>query len=212
MSIPFIDNNGNLISNNSIIAPNQSYNVNGWGNYVHNGNQWNMVLNNEWQNTLGKSELFNSLNPADQQGLSNYLAQSGIDPLKASMNDINNVTKQYMARQGNAGSNNGLGLFGTDQNGNKTFMGGTGLNWAGFGLQAGLGLYGAYQQNKQLGLAKQAFEEQRALQRANYKMQAKSYNNSLRNQQSGRGYVGMSGASKRTLGQEYNSRKAEETY
>ena len=66
--------------------------------------------------------------------------------------------------------------------------------------------------HKQTKLAQQAFEEQKALQRANYKMQAKSFNNSLRNQQSGRGFVGMSGSAKRTLGREYDARKAEETY
>lgn len=101
---------------------------------------------------------------------------------------------------------------GTDQFGNKTFAGGTGLQLAGFGANLGLGLWGAYQQHKQTKLAQQAFEEQKALQRANYKMQAKSFNNSLRNQQSGRGFVGMSGSAKHTLGREYDARKAEETY
>ena len=101
---------------------------------------------------------------------------------------------------------------GIDKNGNTTWGGGTGLQWLGFGAQMGMGLWGAYQQHKQLKLAQQAFEEQKALQRANFKMQAKSYNNSLRNQQSGRGYVGMSADAVRTLGQEYNNRKADETY
>lgn len=125
-----------------------------------------------------------------------------------------NARSQVQAAMNGNGTNSG-GLFGgtsTDQFGNKTFAGGTGLQWVGFGANLGLGLWGAYQQHKQTKLAQQAFEEQKALQRANYKMQAKSFNNSLRNQQSGRGFVGMSGSAKRTLGREYDARKAEETY
>lgn len=128
--------------------------------------------------------------------------------------DMNARSQVQAAMNGNGTTGNG-GLFGgtgTDQFGNKTFAGGTGLQWAGFGANLGLGLWGAYQQHKQTKLAQQAFEEQKALQRANYKMQAKSFNNSLRNQQSGRGFVGMSGSAKRTLGREYDARKAEETY
>lgn len=99
-----------------------------------------------------------------------------------------------------------------DTFGNKVFAGGTGLNWLGGVAQIGLGIWNAYNQGKQLKLAKQAFEEQKALQRANYRNQARAYNNNLRNQQSGRGYVGMSGSAARVLGQEYDARKANETY
>lgn len=126
--------------------------------------------------------------------------------------DVAKQTYLNGIKDGSINANGSASWFGKDQNGNTTFMGGTGLQWLGGAAQLGMGLWGAYQQNKQLKLAQQAFEEQKALQRANFKMQAKSYNNSLRNQQSGRGYVGMSGSAVRTLGQEYDRRKADETY
>lgn len=111
----------------------------------------------------------------------------------------------------NASSNDWLSK-GTDQYGNTTWGGGTAMDWGKLGLGTAMGIWGAYQQHKGLKLAQQNFEEQKALNHANFKMQAKSYNNSLRNQQSGRGYVGMSGSAKRQLGREYDARRAEETY
>lgn len=118
----------------------------------------------------------------------------------------------------NTGTNNSGGFLsnlfsqGTDQYGNTTFGGGTGLQWLGAGLQGLTGLYGLYNGHQALKLARQNFAEQKALNHANYKMQAQSYNNSLRNQQSGRGYIGMSGSAMRTLGKEYKDKRAEETY
>lgn len=88
----------------------------------------------------------------------------------------------------------------------------TGLDWANFGLSAVSNLYGMYQSHKNYKLNKANFEEQKALNRANYMNQAKAFNNTLRNQQSGRSFEGMSGASTRALGREYNTRKANETY
>lgn len=216
MSIPYIDNNGNLISNNSIISPtNQSFAINNWGNYVHDGNQWNMVLNNNWNNSLNQNDVFKGMNLGQQQGFGSFLAKQNIDPLKVNNAQLSDLGRQYLAGEGKGLGQTGASSlfgFGKDANGNTTFAGGTGLQWLGGAAQLGMGLWGAYQQNKQLKLAQQAFEEQRALQRANFKMQAKSYNNSLRNQQSGRGYVGMSGSAARTLGRDYDSRKADETY
>lgn len=132
---------------------------------------------------------------------------------------MNNNPQDTIAMVNGIGSNTGNGnwfsnLFGTsqDKNGSTLYGGATGLQWIGAGLGALNSLYGMYQGNKQLKLAKENFEEQKALSRANYAMQAKAYNNNLRNQQSGRGYIGMSGAAKRTLGDEYERRKASETY
>lgn len=99
-----------------------------------------------------------------------------------------------------------------DQYGNSLFHGATGFEWAKAGLGAAMGLYGIYQGNKQLKLAKDNFEEQKALSRANYAMQAKAYNNNLRNQQSGRSFGGMSGSAKRMLGEEYERRRANGSY
>lgn len=178
--------------------------------------------NNTLLSNLGKTDIWSKLSPEQQQYVANNFigGQSGNYLQTVSQNQLNTDLNNFASRsfgadlKGNGASNSG-GLFGgtgTDQFGNRTFMGGTGLQWAGFGANLGLGLWGAYQQHKQTKLAQQAFEEQKALQRANYKMQAKSFNNSLRNQQSGRGFVGMSGSAKRTLGREYDARKAEETY
>lgn len=170
---------------------------------------------------LGSTNTWGMLSPEQQQyALNNYVGGLSSDYLRTVSKDQFTTDFDNYARQTfgsnlkSSNSNNGsvFGSTGTDQYGNNTFMGGTGLQWAGFGANLGLGLWGAYQQHQQTKLAQQAFEEQKALQRANYKMQAKSYNNSLRNQQSGRGFVGMSGSAKRTLGREYASRKAEETY
>lgn len=110
------------------------------------------------------------------------------------------------------GSGNSLFSWGQDKYGNNTFAGGTGLQWLGAGVGIASSLYGMYQANKQMKLAQQNFDEQKRLNHANYRMQAKSYNNSLRNQQSGRSYIGMSGSAKAALGKEYNTRKADEDY
>lgn len=183
---------GTVTNNNSWFGPSTTIDISG---------------NQTLQNNLGKYTGFNSLSDAGQQRALQALGMQGENFLKTA------TPEQLRSVVNGAGGlgNNSFG-WGTDQFGNSTFAGGTGLQWAGFGANLGLGLWSAYQQHKQTKLAQQAFEEQKALQRANFKMQAKSYNNSLRNQQSGRGFVGMSGSAKRTLGREYDARKAEETY
>ena len=183
---------GTVTNNNSWFSPSTTIDISG---------------NQTLQNNLSKYTGFNTFSDAAQQRALQALGMQGENFLKTA------TPEQLRSVVNGAGGlgNNSFG-WGTDQFGNSTFAGGTGLQWAGFGANLGLGLWGAYQQHKQTKLAQQAFEEQKALQRANFKMQAKSYNNSLRNQQSGRGFVGMSGSAKRTLGREYDSRKAEETY
>lgn len=173
------------LGNNGLKVGND-FNDAGWMNFLQQQNQ--LSLNDKGNAVLGSA----------------FQNQQAYDALK--------LQYQNGLKNGTISANGSTTLNGTDQFGNRTFMGGTGLQWAGFGANLGLGLWGAYQQHKQTKLAQQAFEEQKALQRANYKMQAKSFNNSLRNQQSGRGFVGMSGSAKRTLGREYDARKAEETY
>lgn len=173
------------LGNNGLKVGND-FNDAGWMNFLQQQNQ--LSLNDKGNAVLGSA----------------FQNQQAYDALK--------LQYQNGLKNGTINANGSTTLNGTDQFGNRTFMGGTGLQWAGFGANLGLGLWGAYQQHKQTKLAQQAFEEQKALQRANYKMQAKSFNNSLRNQQSGRGFVGMSGSAKRTLGREYDARKAEETY
>jgi len=101
---------------------------------------------------------------------------------------------------------------GINANGQSTWLGGTGFDWAGLGLNTAFGLFNAYQGYQMNKLAKAQFEDQRKLNHANYRMQAKAFNNNLRNQQSGRGYIGMNGSAKRILGAEYQSRKADDDY
>lgn len=81
-----------------------------------------------------------------------------------------------------------------------------------FAIGAGIQGFNMYQQHKANKLAKQQFEEMKALNRANYRNSAKAFNNSLRNQQSGRSFGGMDGMAKSQLGREYNARKVEENY
>lgn len=102
--------------------------------------------------------------------------------------------------------------WGINADGQKTFLGGTGYQWAGVGLNTAFGLFNAYQSYQSQKLAREQFEDQKRLNHANYRMQASAFNNNLRNQQSGRGYIGMSGTAKRTLGAEYQTRKAENDY
>lgn len=207
MAVPIIWNgtDANNLAFNNNIGRNWNNGFGLWGDTQTFGFQNNSPIFNDLQSKYGWSaDEVNYLKSNPQ--LQNQLFQNGTFTLNngnvIKAGDMNARSQVQAAMNGN----------GTDQFGNKTFAGGTGLQWAGFGANLGFGLWGAYQQHKQTKLAQQAFEEQKALQRANYKMQAKSFNNSLRNQQSGRGFVGMSGSAKRTLGREYDARKAEETY
>lgn len=218
MAVPIIWNgtDANNLAFNNNIGRNWDNGFGLWGNTQTFGFQNNSPIFNDLQGKYGWSaDEVNYLKSNPQ--LQNQLFQNGTFTLNngnvIKAGDMNARSQVQAAMNGNGTTGGGLfGGTGTDQFGNKTFAGGTGLQWAGFGANLGLGLWGAYQQHKQTKLAQQAFEEQKALQRANYKMQAKSFNNSLRNQQSGRGFVGMSGSAKRTLGREYDARKAEETY
>ena len=218
MAVPIIWNgtDANNLAFNNNIGRNWDNGFGLWGDTQTFGFQNNSPIFNDLQGKYGWSaDEVNYLKSNPQ--LQNQLFQNGTFSLNngnvIKAGDMNARSQVQAAMNGNGTTGSGLfGGTGTDQFGNKTFMGGTGLQWAGFGANLGLGLWGAYQQHKQTKLAQQAFEEQKALQRANYKMQAKSFNNSLRNQQSGRGFVGMSGSAKRTLGREYDARKAEETY
>lgn len=218
MAVPIVWNgtDANNLAFNNYIGRNPSNGFGLWGDTQTYGFQFNSPIFSDLQSKYGwTADEVKYLQNNPQ--LQNQLFQNGTFQFNNGnviKNGDMNARSQVQAAMNGNGTNSG-GLFGgssTDQFGNKTFAGGTGLQWAGFGANLGLGLWGAYQQHKQTKLAQQAFEEQKALQRANYKMQAKSFNNSLRNQQSGRGFVGMSGSAKRTLGREYDARKAEETY
>lgn len=65
---------------------------------------------------------------------------------------------------------------------------------------------------KQQKLAKQNQREALALQRANYRNQAKAMNSQYRDQMSGRGTSVMSRGARESLGREYANRKVNESY
>lgn len=133
---------------------------------------------------------------------SNFAKQSGFGDKYGSISDIMNDSSLSDKAKENI-----LGSYNQFQNSQVT--------WGDVG-KFGLGLattgWNMYNQHKALKMQKEAFNETRAMNRANYAMQAKAYNNNLRNQQSGRSFNGMSGSAKLALGREYNSRKANETY
>lgn len=143
-------------------------------------------------------------------------------PVDANIQDIvanrmanpNYQFNNYAGKGNNFGFNNDKDLFskGMNSEGQTTWGGATGFQWAGAGIQTAFGLFNAYQAYQANKLAKAQFEDQKRLNHANYQMQAKAYNNNLRNQQSGRGYIGMSGSAKRALGAEYKTRAAAEDY
>lgn len=141
--------------------------------------------------------------------------QSTVNP---ATNTVNPATTNINGTPYTAVGQNGAmvatdGSFkGINANGQSTWLGGTGFDWAGLGLNTAFGLFNAYQGYQMNKLAKAQFEDQRKLNHANYRMQAKAFNNNLRNQQSGRGYIGMNGSTKRALGAEYQSRKADDDY
>lgn len=113
---------------------------------------------------------------------------------------------------GNRTSSGELFGYGKNADGQTVWGGATGAQWAGLGLQTAFGAFNAYQAYKSQKLAKEQWEDQKRLNHANYQNQAKSFNNSMRNQMSGRGYIGMTSQAKQTLGKEYNTRKAKEDY
>lgn len=86
------------------------------------------------------------------------------------------------------------------------------FNAIGTGIQALTSLYGIYNAHQQLGLAKKAFAEQSALNRANFRNQARTLNSQYRDQASGRGHVGMNSQARSSLGRTYQERKVDETY
>ena len=81
---------------------------------------------------------------------------------------------------------------------------------AGIGAIVGLGnLWSGYQQTK---LMKANFEEQKALNRANFTNQAKQINNAYRDQASGRGTTVMSDSARQSLGDNARKRFVSESY
>ena len=170
----------------------------GWWDKMMGNQSYSIANNAQYASNLNNHLNFNNLDYGSQQAILSGFQNMGQEWLKT-------ATPEMLKAQASE-------ILGQQSSGPSAYGGATALQWGQMGLGALTSLYGMYQGNKQLKLAQQNFEEQKALNRANYKNQARAFNNTLRNQQSGRGYLGMTGAAKRTLGEEYNARKAEETY
>lgn len=82
----------------------------------------------------------------------------------------------------------------------------------GTGIQAASALYGMYNAQQQMKLAREAFNEQKAFNRANFRNQAKAMNAQYRDQHSGRGYVGMGSGARSSLGRNLRERLVAEDY
>ena len=227
------DNNGNLINGNSIMNMGQTYNVNDVGswNTVNNelnslnklGNwmgitntpeqQWQFNFNDQLSSSFNKHTDFAKLSDAQKLQFQNWFGENYSGDVTKNMSpaQLQEALSKWQSSDTSMGNNSMFG-WGKDQYGNTTLGGATGFQWAGAGLGAMQALYGMYQGNKQMKMAKEAFDEQKRLSHANYQMQAKAYNNNLRNQQSGRSFSGMSGSAMRTLGSEYRTRRAKDDY
>lgn len=95
---------------------------------------------------------------------------------------------------------------------NSTWTGADWANLATAGVQLMGSLGSLWMQNKGYKIAKQQMAEQSALNRANYRMQAKAWNNSQRDIASGRGLAVMSSSQKSALGRQAKGRLVEESY
>lgn len=178
-------------------------------------NRWNLDFNDAINANLMKHTTYGDFTSSQQQAFRNFIGSKWDDNFLNTANttqlqDAVNAFKATKEFQ-NADAFEWFGK-GKDQYGNPTRGGATAFQWLGAGLGTAQALYGMYQGNKQMKLARENFEEQKALSRANYAMQAKSYNNSLANQQSGRTFTGMSGSARRALAEDYQRKKAIESY
>lgn len=157
----------------------------------------NIIGNNPYLSALSQQQVFDYMKT---NGLSlNQLQQATAtaDSSKALAGMIqNNSTMQ----RPNAWSMEGA--FG-----NKNFNG-----WAGTAIQGLTALGNLYFGFKSLKQNEKMLNEQIALQRANYRNQARTLNNQYRDQFSGRGYNGQSSQAAQALGKDYNNRKVSETY
>lgn len=162
----------------------------------------NVTLNDTYRNNLNNWYGMDNLSADQQQFMSNWMASGG-DKLALQ------GTRQQLNDRWNAGLN-----AWQQQQANQGVLG-TGLSGFQLGQLAlqGVGTaWGIYQGDKQMKLAQQQFQEQKALNHANFRNQAKTLNAQYRDQMSGRGYVGMSSSAKQALGDEFRRRKVEEDY
>lgn len=210
-----------LIPNNTF-TPYQSSLIQQWGlpSYGYQPNSgmvrlgWNSPYTNISNNNIGTGLTTSNVPVIDAQPVwaNNNIQTSNIGQQGTLIND-SNIHPAYNPATADRGTSSGnLFGYGVNKEGQTVWGGATGSQWAGLGLQTAFSAFNAYQSYKAQKLAKEQWEDQKRLNHANYQNQAKAYNNSMRNQMSGRGYIGMTSQAKQTLGKEYNTRKAKEDY
>lgn len=135
--------------------------------------------------------------------ITNLLGNNGVaDPNTPSYESLLAQSRQVRSPLDNYGQSNNTGTW-------------TASDWskiAGTGVQLLGSLGSLWMQNKGYKLAKQQMADQTALNRANYRMQAKAWNNSQRDIASGRGLAVMSSSQKSALGRQARGRLVEESY
>lgn len=175
------------------------------------GGLWNRTMGNQvyepTQNLMQNQAFMNSNLQALPENLQNQLYSS-----PQTINTINgilgnNASTGAQTQQLNALASNMQNQALADQQ-----SGMSAFDWGKLGLGALQMGIGYRMGQKQLNMAKDQFNEQRALNRSNFRNQARQINSSYRDQMSGRGFVGMSNSSRRALGRTYNRRKLDEEY
>ena len=163
-----------------------------------------MVGNTTIQKVFNSQAAFESLNQNPMfASYLNYQSPEKVEFIKANldklnpsnMNTFDTQVNQLMAQQ----KNNAW----TPQNTLSAIQTGVGV------ATSLANLYYGFKQHK---LDERHLNETLALQRANYRNQAKAMNAQYRNQMSGRGTTVMSGSAKRKLGEMYANRRVSETY
>lgn len=206
-----------------------------WDTYTNYlGGLWNGITGNNPTalgnpaNTIGvASPVVNGFTPVNPTDIAPILANNQYTSMLSpqAMADYMNANKFTMANLNNSLStaDGAKALSGLVQNqssmarpdawsfegafGNKNYAG-----WAGTTIQGLSALGNLYLGYKGLNQNEKKINEDIALQRANYRNQAKAINNQYRDQMSGRGYNGQSAESARALGRTYDNRKVSETY
>lgn len=135
------------------------------------------------------------------QGVPATMGQTAQNTLQSALGQANqtalanNARPEFWSMEGALGSTNG------------NYSG-----WLGSAINGATALGNLYFGYQGLKLAKKELAERTALQRANFRNQARAMNSAYRDQASGRGYNGMNQEAKSALGQQYANRRVSETY
>ena len=177
------------------------YNVQSFYKPVEN-TSW--LGNKTTQNVFDSQAAFNSLNQNPMfASYLNYQSPEKVEFIKTNLDKLNPSNMNTFDTQVNQLMSQQKNNAWTPQNT---------LSAVQTGIGAATSLANLYYGFKQHKLAERNLNETLALQRANYRNQAKAMNAQYRDQMSGRGTTVMSGSSKRKLGEMYANRRVSETY